>query len=196
MHHDYLLIATHLGAPLSPIVRALSNSGEVSINQTPIAYSAPTDLRSLRILCERQKKARIYVDKSFYNHSIRTMSLNNICTFLYFLGDPKCTITALVKEYNYTAEKAYDYYAFRLQRLAMMSKQTHRAALLTSDAFTNENARLLSDLIRLKTPLHFSVESEDSHTKPAEGAIADKACIVYDRYLKQIQTNLKELANV
>ena len=196
MHQDYLLIATHLGTPIGPIMRALAANSEVGVNQTPISYGTPTDLQALRLLCRREGETRIVTDVALHNHSLRTMALGDVCMFVYLLGEPRRTITTLVQEHNYTAAKAYDYYAFRLQRLALLAKYTPRAMMLTMEMMGDEYSKALSKKLKLKNDLYFSVEGEDLRVKPAEGVIADKACAIYDRYLSQIQANLEEHTDV
>jgi hypothetical protein len=191
MHHDYLFIASHLGASTAPLVRALSANSEISVSPSSITYSVPTDIQALRYLCDREKKARIATDVLLFNPSIRTTGLDEMCTFVYFLGDPRCTISALVQENKYSAEKAYDYYSFRLQRLALMTKQTPLSMLLTMETLDDEHAKRLSELLRLKDRLQFSVKDGDL-PQPEENEIADKACAVYHRYLPEIQANLEK----
>jgi len=191
MHYDYLFIASHLGAPTATLVRALSANPEICVSPTPITYSVPTDIQALRYLCDQEKKARIATDVLLFNPSMRTTGLDNVCAFIYFLGDPRCSISSLVHEHKYTAEKAYDYYSFRLQRLALMAKQTPLAMLLTTGTFDDEHSKRLSELLRLKDRLRLSAEDGDL-PQPEESKIADKACVVYHRYLPEIRANLEE----
>ena len=190
MHQDYLLVVTHLGAATAPLIRAFTSNPETSLNPTPFIYSSPEELHSLKLVCNRAKTARVLIDILPYNYLLQSTNLSTICTFLYYLGDPRRTMTALIQEHSYTPTKAYDYYAFRLQRLAAMAKHTPKSFLLVWDDLNNDSvSKKLSSQLHLKNSLYFSTESADKGAM-ATGAIADKAVAAYEKYYRRIRAAL------
>ena len=186
MHQDFLLIPTHLGATIGPIQRAFHANSETSLNTNSFIYASPMDLNNLKVNCNQTKKSRVLVDILFLNHLIQTTAITELCIFLYYLGDPQRTMTSLVYEHKYTPIKAYDYYAFRLQRIATMARNTPNSMILTWDNMNDSMSKEISSKLHLKNTLYFSIEAEDKVEK-ATGKIADKFCVVYEKYLNQMR---------
>lgn len=187
MHHDYLMIATHLGSELGPLLRSMNSHPEITITRKSLVYSTPPDLKALKETCSHYKASRIYGDVLQHNHALRCKEMFDICSYVYYLGDPRRTMTALIKKDNYTPSRALDHYTFRLQRLVAQASQTSKRFLLCwENLHDKETDRNLASFLKLKTPLMFSVEGEDLQNPPAEGAIADKAVMVYTKYLRKL----------
>ena len=190
MHQDYLLVITHLGAAFGPLVRAFNANSETSLNSTPFFYTSPEDLYILKIICNQTKEARILVDILSFNYRLQSPTLSEVCNFLYYLGDPRRSITSLVQDHKYTLTKAYDYYAFRLQRISSIIKHTPKANLLTWDTLNDDTvSKKISSRLHLKNKLYFSTESADK-IPTATGAIADKAVAVYEKYFEKIKEGI------
>lgn len=191
MHHDYLFILTHTAAAIGPLMRGMNAHSEININRTPLIYTSPLELYSLRALCESHKECRVYGDIITQNHALRSKSIMNECLFVIFLHDPRRTITSLIKEHGYSAKKAIDHYSFRLQRLALLAKEIPSAQLITwEDLESDQKANALSDYLNLKNNLRFSIEREDLKHAPIDGAIAEHIQKVYNKYLLKIQDTL------
>lgn len=188
MHHDYLMIQTHLGSQLGPLLRGMNAHKEIYVCHSPMVYSTPPDLDILKTACGVMKECRIYADVIKFNHALRTPQLDELCSFLFYLGDPRRSITEIVKGHGYELNKALDYYAFRLQRLSSMAKHMPNSMILTFDQLNEDDANAsVAKFLRLKSPLMFSVEGEDLKFPPSGDRIADEACKVYDKYLARMQ---------
>jgi hypothetical protein len=195
MHQDFLLVATHYGANLNPFIRGLVANSEISLNLSPLVYTNSMDLHSLITACNQLKKSRVVSDFVLHNHSIQCTDLSNICFFLYYLHEPRDSMTRLIQEYGYPPQKALDHYAFRLQRLAAMAKNTPKSFLLTYDTLDDLHSKALSKSLHLKNPIYFSIEADDKCV-PAQGAIADKAERIYQKYLTQMMKSREQFSEV
>jgi len=188
MHHDYLLVLTHLGSNITTLDNSLNAHPEIAVNASNFIYSSPLDLRMLRSECAKKKEARIYVDHCFVNHALRTNSLYDTCKFIYFLGEPIMSITRIIKSHNYAPNEALKHYAFRLQRMLAGAKQTTSAVLVTYKTLENDTlGERLAEYLHLKSPLKIVEPETPEALPPIEKEAAEKVQAIYDRYLERFE---------
>lgn len=191
-YRDYLFIVTHLGAPAGPLLRTMNANPDISVSSQQFVYTHPTDLHTLSRICDTGKNARISTDLVVQNHSLRTSLFDNICKFLYFLDDPSRTVARMVRDHRLSPDRVLGNYSFRLQRMALMARNTTQSFLLTWDTLDDQHAAELSRFLCLKTPLAFSVEGEDLDIEPSTSGIAEQAKAIYNRYKLKIANAIQE----
>ena len=184
MHHDYVLIISHLGADLKSITNSLDLHPEITVASASMIYSTPPDLIALRSICEKKKVARFYVDSILQNHALRCPALHKTCKFIYFLDKPDISINRIIVDHHYQPEAALAYYAFRLQRIASMVTETQDAMLVTHEDLNDAPVRMIEYLPLKSRITPFTANGAD---KPLDPDLMKKAEEIYKRYAKAVK---------
>jgi len=184
MHHDYVFLITHLGADTNPLVGSMNTHPEISVTMNQLVYATPPDLLYLRAACEQVKPARIYVATILQNHTFRCPSLYYQCKFIYFLDEPNSTISAIL-ETQYKPETILSYYAFRLQRIAQMAKETTNAMLITWKDINPECGEKLTEFLHLKKPLSVFCGAEKEI--PEMTTLGEQSHSIFNKYFSKIE---------
>lgn len=195
MTNNFLFLITHLCSGFEHFVPALNANPRIQIIGKGYRYNNLLDIHPIMRTPHKypNKSLAIHGDYIVFNYSMQDKPFLDNCKFVYLVREPEGALSDLMTLNWYTLKTAYNYYTFRLRRMAEMSKRTPNAILLTWDGLLeNKGLSEVKSYLGLKSPIElqnqFFTKNENLAVLPHDLLV--KARDTYERYLYILRSRL------
>lgn len=192
-----LFITSHFCSGSDTLFDALSTHPRIEGYHTNSSYESVSDLIKLTNLDHKlSNSSAVYMDELLVNHSIASKTLYHSCNYVFVIRRPREVLNEIVATMGYSFQSALSYYVLRLNRLASISRQARKQALITAeDLEAGIGGDRIASLLSLREP----VEILKPQWKSVEDAVPQKVLLecerVYDRTLDVIRSAAVQTSN-
>lgn len=171
-----LFLMSHLGSGSDKLYEVLKSHPKIYDPNINIIYENYEDIDYLlRQPHKVNNVSAIYIQQILYNHQFVSKQLCKFCNFVFFLGNPRTSISQIIKM-GYSEENALSYYSFRLYGLYVYYVRSFGNNLLYSGDLDE-----LSKFLDIDTLSRF-VEDEKELDNVSQKTLS-KAEDVYFKYI-------------